>query len=139
MQQRAYNFGSKSYVITRVFLEHERKTLKIQTRSCKDTIQYCAEALFSGTHCRESKIENKSRRTGNSSQLIKSEKCGEPIGNSWSSKIVYVERTHSFLHGVCILRPSVSKSVKRYTNLHFSLKGHVYYMYVFYVCVCLQN
>jgi hypothetical protein len=57
MQQRAFIFGSKSYVIRRVFLEYEIKTLKIQTRSCKYIIEYCAAAQFSELTAEKAKLK----------------------------------------------------------------------------------
>ena len=57
MHHRAYNFGSKSYVITRVFLEHEIRTLKLQTSSCNDTIEYCVGAKFPELTAEKAKLK----------------------------------------------------------------------------------
>jgi hypothetical protein len=55
----------------------------------------------------------------NSAEQIKSGKVGANIDDIYLLLLFWLKQALSFLHGVCISRPSVLTQINRHTNLIF--------------------
>jgi len=91
------------------------------------------ERTFPELTAGEAKLIIKTISTRNFAELIKSERRGAGINDIYVTNLFWLKQALSFQLGFCSSRSSVSTRVKQTHKYNFSIKGHVFYVYV---CVC---
>jgi len=81
----------------------------------------------------KAKLIIKTISTRNFAELIKSKGRGAGINGINVTNLFWLKQALSFLRGFCSSRSSVSTCVKQTYQYNFSIKGHIFYVYV---CVC---